>query len=99
MGLFNFKKKEKKLREPLDPLLLDQKIRNFIGSKSKIIQPSELTPATLLFTSGLLDSLTYIQLVTFLQSEFDIRLSDVIEVNGDNLDSLERILKAVNAAY
>ena len=49
-----------------------------------------LTETTPLFTSGLLDSIASLQLVSFLESEFGIRVA-AHEVVPDNLNTLTSI--------
>ena len=49
-----------------------------------------LTETTPLFTSGLLDSIASLQLVTFLEDTFGIRVA-AHEVVSDNLNTLESI--------
>jgi len=56
------------------------------------LDASELTDDTLLFSSGLLDSLSMVDLIGFLEERagFKVKWNDV---NLDNLDSLARILR------
>jgi acyl carrier protein len=49
---------------------------------------------TPLFTSSLLDSFSMIELIEFIESSAGIRISPT-DVNLDNLDSLDRIMKYV----
>ena len=52
--------------------------------------PDRLTETTPLFTSGLLDSIASLQLVTFLEDTFGIRVA-AHEVVSDNLNTLDSI--------
>jgi acyl carrier protein len=52
--------------------------------------PDKLTQTTPLFTSGLLDSIASLQLVTFLEQSFGIRVA-AHEVVPDNLNTLDSI--------
>lgn len=56
--------------------------------------PDELTADTPLMTSGILDSLATLKLVTYLEEEFDIAV-EAHEADSDNLDTLERITALV----
>ena len=56
--------------------------------------PDELTSDTLLMTTGILDSLATIKLVTYLESEFDIAV-EAHEADAENLDTLDRIVALV----
>jgi acyl carrier protein len=82
----------KKIDAPPDVEAAAQKLRCFIAGKSKLIEASELANDTKLFSSGLLDSLTFVELVLFVEKEFHIKLADVVDVNMDSLDSIEQIL-------
>ena len=72
-----------------------QKLRKFVGAKSKLVKESEIAADTRLFSSGLLDSLAFIELVLFVENEFHLKLSDHMDVNMDSLDSIEQILDPV----
>ena len=56
--------------------------------------PDELTSDTPLMTTGILDSLATIKLVTYLESEFDIAV-EAHEADAENLDTLDRIVALV----
>lgn len=51
----------------------------------------ELQDDTPLFTGGLLDSFSMVDLIQFLEEESGLQMSET-EVNLENLDSVERIL-------
>jgi acyl carrier protein len=50
---------------------------------------------TLLFSSGLIDSFSLIELISFIEAQATIRM-DAMDVSLDNLDSVERILRFAN---
>jgi len=56
--------------------------------------PNELTDDTPLMTTGILDSLATLKLVTFLEEKFDIAV-EAHEADADNLNSLELITSLV----
>ena len=58
--------------------------------------PDQLTESTPLFSSGLLDSIASLQLVTFLEKQFGIAVQ-AHEVVADNLNSLKAIATFVKA--
>jgi len=58
------------------------------------VDTSKIGPETLLFTSGLVDSFSLVELVLFIEMTSDIKMKPS-EVNLDNLDSIERILAFV----
>ncbi|HXE57641.1 MAG TPA: acyl carrier protein [Gemmatimonadales bacterium] len=58
--------------------------------------PSLLTPTTPLISGGILDSLSTLELVTFLEERFDIQL-EAHEADRDRLDTLSAIAALVEA--
>ena len=56
--------------------------------------PNELTDDTPLMTTGILDSLATLKLVTFLEDKFDIAV-EAHEADVENLNSLELITDLV----
>ena len=89
--------KKPKARDPhplaaLDRQAVENKLKAFVAAKSKLIAASEIDPSMKIFSSGLLDSLTYIDLVLFIEQEFKIKLSNV---NIDSMDSIAEMLETV----
>lgn len=58
----------------------------------------ELDDETPLFSSGLLDSFTMVDVIMFIEREGGVKLNPT-EVNLDNLDTVGRILHFVNAHH
>ena len=58
--------------------------------------PSQLTPATPLISTGILDSLATLKVVSFLEEEFAISIR-AHETSPEYLDSIARIAALVNA--
>lgn len=58
--------------------------------------PSDLTGETSLLGGGLLDSVTMIRLVVFLEENFSISI-DREEVGAQNFDTIERIVDFVSS--
>jgi len=56
--------------------------------------PDELAGDTPLMTTGILDSLATLKLVTYLEGEFDIAV-EAHEADAENLDTLDRIVALV----
>lgn len=67
-------------------------LREFLPGES----PSELTTDTQLITGGILDSISTLKLVTFLEDRFGITV-EAWEAAVDNLDSIQRIVALVDA--
>ncbi len=57
--------------------------------------PNELTPETPLMTTGILDSLATLKLVTFLEQEFNITV-EAHEADAENLNTLDQIADLVS---
>jgi len=85
----------KNINGPVDYEAAEQKLRSFVAAKSKFVEASEIANETKLFSSGLLDSLAFIELVLYVEKEFHLKLADFTEVNLNSLDSIERILDPI----
>jgi acyl carrier protein len=57
--------------------------------------PDELTDDTPLMTTGILDSLATLKLVTFLEQKFDIAV-EAHEADAENLNTIEQIVALVS---
>jgi acyl carrier protein len=68
----------------------DYILREFLPGED----PEELTDATPLITGGILDSITTLKLVNFLEERFGI-LVDAHEAGVDNLDSIGQSVQLV----
>ena len=58
--------------------------------------PDELTPDTPLVSSGILDSIATLKLVTFLEETYDISV-EPHEVDAENLDTLDLITTLITS--
>ena len=56
---------------------------------------SDIDEKTALFSSGIIDSFSLVLLMTFIENEGRFRINP-IDVNLDNLDSIEKILNYVS---
>ena len=68
----------------------DYILREFLPGED----PSELTAATPLISGGILDSISTLKLVTFLEDQFGITV-DAHEAGVDHLDSIASIARLV----
>jgi acyl carrier protein len=59
------------------------------------VDTSDMDDSTALFSSGIIDSFALVSLITFLEQECSLRMNP-LDVNLDNLDSIERILEFVD---
>lgn len=62
--------------------------------------PDELTEETQLFSSGLLDSIASLKLVSFLEKEFSINVAahDIVAENLDTLTAIEKFVETKKVA-
>ncbi|MEZ4701194.1 MAG: acyl carrier protein [Rhodothermales bacterium] len=74
------------ITEPVKRFILD----TFLPGED----PSALEYDTPLISGGIIDSISTLKLVTFLEEEFDIQVQ-ANEMNSDNLDTLEEITSFV----
>jgi acyl carrier protein len=69
---------------------VQKRVRQFIIENFYISNPAEVADDTLLVTAGLVDSTGMLEIVTFLETEFGIRIADH-ETTPENLESIARI--------
>jgi acyl carrier protein len=58
--------------------------------------PANLMPTTPLMSTGILDSLATLKLISFLEQEFDIQI-EAHEADEEHLETLEAICKLVDS--
>jgi acyl carrier protein len=71
-----------------------QRVRQFIESNFYIADPSLLREDTSLMDTGMVDSTGVMEVVAFLETEFDVKVKDT-EILPENLDSIARIASFV----
>jgi acyl carrier protein len=59
-------------------------------------EPSKLTPTTPLVSTGIIDSLATLKLVTFLEQQFDIQVK-AHEADEEHLNTLQTICELVDS--
>ncbi len=69
---------------------VQQQVRRFVLENFYVSDPSEVADDTLLVTTGFVDSTGMLEVITFLEEEFEIRIADD-ETTAENLESIERI--------
>ena len=72
-----------------------ENLRRYLYEKQGL-EPADFEDDTLLFSSGLLDSFSMVDLIMFIEEAAGIRVHP-IDVTLDNFDSIERILAFVEA--
>jgi acyl carrier protein len=72
----------------------NQRVREFLLQNFYVSDPSELTDETLLVSSGLVDSTGMLEVITFLETEFGIQITDQ-ETTPENLESISRMVAFV----
>lgn len=69
---------------------VQRRVRQFVLENFYVSDPSEVADDTLLVTTGFIDSTGMLEVITFLEEEFEIRIADD-ETTAENLESIERI--------
>ncbi|MFP5355626.1 MAG: acyl carrier protein [Gemmatimonadota bacterium] len=80
------------MTDPLIPAIKSYVLDAFLPGAD----PSELAEDTPLISSGILDSLATVRLVTFLEDHYKIEVA-AYEANADNLDTLAQIADLVRS--
>ena len=76
--------------EPIRRTVQDYILREFLPGES----PEELTDETPLITGGILDSISTLKLVTFLEDRFSVTV-EAHEAGVDHLDSVGKIAELI----
>jgi acyl carrier protein len=71
-------------------MTVQQRVRQFIIENFYVSDPSELTDDASLITGGWVDSTGMLELISFLEEEYEIRVADT-EMTPENLDAIVRI--------
>lgn len=74
-------------------MLTVTRLRDFL-EEDLGVETDDITPDTLLFSDGIIDSFALVSLMTFLEAEGGIRINPA-DVNLDNMDSIARMLAYV----
>ena len=78
--------------EELQKIVKDYILKEFLPGEN----PDELTASTQLITGGVLDSLSTLKLVQFLEEKYDIQI-EAHEADVDNLNTIADIAKLVQS--
>ena len=73
-----------------------EKVKSFLANDLGL-DVSIIEPNTALFTSGMIDSFALIEMLSYLESEFNAKI-DIADLGIDNLDNLESIAALVENA-
>ena len=71
-------------------MTLQERVRQFIIENFYVSDPSELTDDASLITGGWVDSTGMLELISFLEEEYGITITDQ-ETTPENLESIERM--------
>ena len=69
---------------------VQQRIRQFILENFYVSDPAEVADDASLIQGGWVDSTGMLEVITFLETEFGLRIADT-EMLPENLDSIQRI--------
>lgn len=75
---------------------IETKVREYLVQTFFAGREEEFGPDTVLVSSGIINSISAVQLVEFLEDTFDIEF-EAQEVDQENLDSLNIIVKFVSS--
>lgn len=75
---------------------IKQKVKQFIETKSPAVSQGKLLDTDSLLDNNIIDSMGFLDLVTFVESEFAIAVEDD-ELLTENFESIELITEFVNA--
>lgn len=76
-------------------MTIEERVSRFVVESFYVSDPSELSNDTLLVTSGIVDSTGMLEVISFLEDEFGIRIGDE-ETVPENLESIRRIAAFVD---
>lgn len=65
---------------------VDQRLRAFVAGRQLLVGAEELTPETCLFSTGLLDSLSFAELVFFVERDLHVPLGDRANATMSSMD-------------
>ena len=71
-------------------MTVQQRVKQFIVENFYVTDPSELADDASLIQGGWVDSTGMLELISFLEQEYGIRIGDT-EMNPENLDGIARI--------
>ena len=75
---------------------IQQKVKQFIETKSPAVSQGKLLDTDSLLDNNIIDSMGFLDLVTFVESEFAITIEDD-ELLTDNFESIKSITEFVKA--
>jgi len=70
-------------------------VRKFISENFYITDPASIDDDTLLVTSGIVDSTGMLEVIAFIEDQFEVRIADH-EMTPENLESISRITAFVS---
>ena len=73
---------------------IEQKIKQYIKARSPAVRQEKLSNTDSLLDNNIIDSMGFLDLVTFVENEFEITVEDE-ELSTENFDSIESITKFV----
>lgn len=75
----------------MDQELLKTELKAFVAGKTKLVAAAEITGDLKLFSSGVLDSIAFVQLIAFIHAKFKLKLTPAMGANMKALDSIDQI--------
>lgn len=91
-----FFSKRKKSAAPVMPTAeVGRRLAAFVTARSPLAGSIALTAETRVFSTGLLDSLAFVELVAFVERDLGTSLSEIPDVSMDRLDRLGDVVALV----
>ena len=72
-----------------DTLLIKERIKQFI-LKAAYISDDQVNNDTLIFSQGIMDSMGFMSLISFIEESFSVRINDdeLLETNFESIDAI-----------
>ena len=72
-----------------DTLLIKERIKQFI-LKTAYIPDDQVNNDTLIFSQGIMDSMGFMSLISFIEESFSVRINDdeLLETNFESIDAI-----------
>ena len=81
----------------MNPETMEEALRQFIAGKTQLLSASEITKDTKLFSSGLLNSIVFVDLLIFIERQFKVNIRSKIDSDMRSLDSIDQIMQLINS--
>lgn len=76
-----------------DTILIKERIKQFI-LKTAYVSDDQVVNDTLIFSQGIMDSMGFMSLISFIEESFSVRINDdeLLETNFESIDAIEAFI-------